>query len=80
MMDRCVNDLKNLLKKKKVFTESEFMPFFTGILSGLAHLRRNGILHCDLRLSNILVTKEGLPKIADFAKCRVIDREETEEE
>ncbi len=37
-----------------------------GILEGLAYIHGKGIVHCDLKLSNIMVTKTLDAKIIDF--------------
>ncbi|XP_021889081.1 mitogen-activated protein kinase kinase kinase 18-like [Carica papaya] len=42
------------------------------ILLGLKHLHSNGIVHCDIKGKNILVTSEGL-KIADLGCAKWID-------
>ncbi|EGG20531.1 hypothetical protein DFA_00392 [Cavenderia fasciculata] len=39
------------------------------LLSGVAHLHRNGILHRDIKPSNILISKQGI-KISDFGFSR----------
>ena len=36
------------------------------VLHALVYLHRQGILHCDLKPSNILVTNEGAVKVLDF--------------
>ncbi len=36
------------------------------VAEGLHYVHQNDIIHCDLKPSNILVTKEGVPRITDF--------------
>ena len=36
------------------------------ILEGLGYLHRNGVVHCDLKVANILTTKSGDVKLSDF--------------
>lgn len=38
----------------------------TGLFSALMYLHNFGIIHNDIKPSNILVTSEGVPKLADF--------------
>jgi serine/threonine protein kinase len=44
------------------------------ILKGVNYLHRNYILHRDLKLSNLLVNKKGIVKIADFGLARTFGK------
>ena len=47
------------------------------ILSGLQFLHENGILHRDVKPSNVLVDKDGFMKLADFGLSRILNEDET---
>jgi len=36
------------------------------VLSGIAHLHKNGIIHCDLKCENVMIREDGTPVILDF--------------
>jgi serine/threonine protein kinase len=40
------------------------------LLEGLAHLHERAIIHRDIKGGNILLTKDGIIKIADFGLAR----------
>ncbi len=42
----------------------------TQIAQGLAAAHREGIIHRDLKLDNILLTEQGIPKLADFGLAK----------
>ena len=39
---------------------------FRGICAGVRHAHQRGVIHRDLKPGNVLVTAEGIPKVADF--------------
>ncbi len=44
----------------------------TGIAAGLAKAHREGVLHRDLKPDNVVLTREGVPKILDFGLGKLI--------
>ncbi len=44
------------------------------IAEGLAYAHAHGIIHCDLKPANILLTSEGNAKIADFGLAHISDQ------
>jgi cyclin-dependent kinase 9 len=70
----CDHDLAGLLSNNNVkFTLSEMKKIMQQLLNGLFYIHKNHILHRDMKTANILVTKEGVLKLADFGLARAID-------
>lgn len=69
-------NLFHYLKKHKPLDPELVRRWFAEIVSAVAHLHENDIVHRDLKLSNILVTMDGHVKISDFGlAARIEDRE-----
>ena len=58
--------LSTVLKKFGSFSEPLVAIYVTQILRGLEYLHEQGALHRDIKGANILTTKDGLVKLADF--------------
>ena len=57
------------------------MSLFTSVCRGVQHAHRKGVLHLDLKPSNLLVTQEGgrpIPKIIDFGIARAVEQDLTQ--
>ncbi|KAH9307044.1 hypothetical protein KI387_011448 [Taxus chinensis] len=60
--------LASIIKPNKfgAFPESLVAVYITQVLDGLVYLHEQGVIHRDIKGANILTTKEGLVKLADF--------------
>jgi len=58
--------LAQVVEKFGVFPESLVAMYMEQVLQGLAYLHHNGIAHRDIKGANILITKDGIVKLADF--------------
>lgn len=47
--------------------------YFRDIVAGLAYLHAEGIIHRDIKPQNILLTADGIAKIADFGAAVFIE-------
>eukprot|EP00752_Nemacystus_decipiens_P002991 g2775.t1 len=50
--------------------------YFRGMLDGLEFLHGNHVVHRDLKPENVLLTKDGVAKLADFGVAQVFDEQE----
>ncbi|XWS37073.1 hypothetical protein CRYUN_Cryun19dG0011600 [Craigia yunnanensis] len=58
------------------FTEPQVKCYMKQLLSGLEHCHKQGVLHRDIKGSNLLVDNEGILKIADFGLATIYDPEQ----
>ncbi|CAN0175161.1 cyclin-dependent kinase 9 isoform X2 [Petromyzon marinus] len=71
VFDFCEHDLAGLLSNANVkFTLSEIKKVMQQLLNGLYYIHRNKILHRDMKAANILITRDGVLKLADFGLAR----------
>ncbi|KAM6594755.1 hypothetical protein CsatA_002458 [Cannabis sativa] len=68
------HDLAGLAARSGVkFTEPQIKCYMKQLLSGLEHCHNNGVLHRDIKGSNLLLNNEGILKIADFGLATFYD-------
>jgi serine/threonine protein kinase/Tfp pilus assembly protein PilF len=64
--------LEELLKKEELPLRTA-LSLMQQILEGLDYLHQQGMIHRDLKLANLLVSLEGVPKIVDFGLAKAQD-------
>ena len=66
-LECCENkDLYSLLEKRKTLKEVEVQYYITKLIEALKYLHKKGIVHRDIKLSNIFLTDELEVKLGDF--------------
>ncbi|KAL3655058.1 hypothetical protein CASFOL_000844 [Castilleja foliolosa] len=57
------------------FTEPQVKCYMKQLISGLEHCHNNGVLHRDIKCSNLLIGNDGVLRIADFGLASFFDPE-----
>jgi serine/threonine protein kinase len=65
-------DLKTLLRKRGRFTVEEGIPLMVQACAGIGYAHRAGLVHCDVKPHNMLVTPDGRLKVTDFGIARAL--------
>jgi serine/threonine-protein kinase ULK4 len=76
-MEYCATgDLSHCLwqNKNNSYLERTIKTIGCQLLSGLQALHKSGIIHCNLKPSNIVIDEYGNVKICDFKKCLKISK------
>ncbi|KAM7266470.1 hypothetical protein ACFE04_004367 [Oxalis oulophora] len=60
------SDLSRIISRPEGLTEAQVKCYMQQLLAGLQHCHERGILHRDIKGSNLLIDKHGMLKIADF--------------
>ncbi|XP_023223113.1 cyclin-dependent kinase 9-like [Centruroides sculpturatus] len=78
VFDFCEHDLAGLLSNVNVkFSLGEIKKVMQQLLNGLYFIHSNKILHRDMKAANILITKNGVLKLADFGLARAFSISKT---
>jgi serine/threonine-protein kinase len=62
--------IKAELEEGKIFTEKEAVEIVLQIAQALQHAHRRGLIHRDVKPANIILTLDGIAKLADLGMAR----------
>jgi serine/threonine-protein kinase len=65
-------DLKTLLSQRGRFSIEEAIPLMVQACAGIGYAHRAGLVHCDVKPQNMLVTSDQRLKVTDFGIARAL--------
>ncbi|MDP1713251.1 MAG: protein kinase [Anaerolineales bacterium] len=65
-------DLKQLIRERGRFTVQDGIPLIVQACAGIGYSHRAGLVHCDVKPHNMLVSKDGRLKVTDFGIARAL--------
>src|SRR5438128_12571265 len=65
--------LESIIAREGALDVTRALDYICQICNAVDHAHRQGVLHRDLRPSNVLVTDGGLLKVADFGTSRFLE-------
>ena len=73
-------DLKTLIKQRGRFTPEDAIPLLIQACAGIGYAHRAGLVHCDVKPQNMLVTPDMRLKVTDFGIARALSTIHPEEQ
>ncbi|NLG73852.1 MAG: protein kinase [Chloroflexi bacterium] len=65
-------DLKTIIQRKGRFTPQEMIDLIVQACAGIGYAHRAGLVHCDVKPQNMLVTPDDRLKVVDFGIARAL--------
>lgn len=66
------NDLKMILTNRGRFSVNEALPLIIQACAGIGYAHRAGLVHCDIKPHNMLITPDKRLKVTDFGIARAM--------
>jgi len=66
------SDLKTLIRQRGRFTPEAGLPLIIQACAGLGYAHRAGLVHCDVKPQNMLISPDGRLKVTDFGIARAL--------
>jgi cyclin-dependent kinase 12/13 len=73
VIDECMPDFIYMWYSQSLVVCLQVKCYMKQLLSGIEHCHNNGVLHRDIKSSNLLVSNDGILKIADFGLATSYD-------
>lgn len=65
-------DLKAMFRQHGAFTTAEALPLLIQACAGIGYAHRAGLVHCDVKPQNLLITPDLRLKVTDFGIARAL--------
>jgi serine/threonine-protein kinase len=65
-------DLKTILESRGILSVDEALPLIIQACAGIGYAHRTGLVHCDVKPHNMIVTPDQRLKVTDFGIARAL--------
>ena len=65
-------DLKTLLRQRGRYSVEDAIPLMVQACAGIGYAHRAGLVHCDIKPHNMIVTPDGRLQVTDFGIARAM--------
>ena len=72
-------DLKSILRQRGRYTVEEAIPIIVQACAGIGYAHRAGLVHCDVKPHNMIVTPDSRLKVTDFGIARALSTIQSDE-
>jgi serine/threonine protein kinase len=67
-------NLREILRTRGHFSAAEALRLMEDAVSGIAHAYSRGVTHRDIKLTNVLISSQGVAKLVDFGLAGIFSR------